>query len=464
MKAMVWKKDAISAHVWPTDPSGKKWTSERMRNVLKRESRVGLSGQELTIQSYRDIAIGISRKFMRRSTVFHKDKGDEKEEEEWDEESMAAAIADAQAGHTSHIAGMIYARAIMEQAGAVADKRQQFRASSMDWHRFLCFQSAVEGQQQAAGSKKRKRAPFEAEAEEGRMDRWARLRKMNAGAQLKRMMDKEAAFQGVQEEAIKAITVGESPIVVVMPTGAGKSMLFMLPAWAEQGGTTVVVVPLIALRGDMKRRCNALGISCAEWEGRYPPDAAAIVLVTPESAVSEGFMTFLNRLKATQQLDRIVIDECHIVLNRRYTFRKQMQRLRRLMMAETQMVLLTATLPPSKEEELYSRMYFKKEQVKKFRARTARVNVAYRVVDISRVGRRGDKEKMVLGLIDKQFQRYATGKVVVYCNTVPKVKRIAEGFGCDAYHHHAIGKDSMLEDFREGRQRMIVATSVRDGC
>ncbi len=52
---------------------------------------------------------------------------------------------------------MIYARAIMEQAGAVADKRQRFRESSMDWHRFLCFQSAVEGQ---TGSRKRKRAPF----------------------------------------------------------------------------------------------------------------------------------------------------------------------------------------------------------------------------------------------------------------------------------------------------------------
>jgi len=322
----------------------------------------------------------------------------------------------------------------------------------------------VKGQQQAAGSKKRKQAPFKAEAEEGRMDRWARLQKMNTGAQLKRMMNKEATFQGVQKEAIKAITVGKSPIVVVMPTGAGKSMLFMLPAWAKQGGTTVVVVPLIALRRDMKQRCNALRISCAEWEGRCSPNAAAIVLVTPESAVSEGFMTFLNRLKATQQLDRIVIDECHIVLNHQYTFRKQMQQLRRLMMAEMQMVLLTAMLPLSKEEELYRRMYFKKEQVKKFRARTARVNVAYQVVDISRVERRGDKEKMVLGLIDKQFQRYATGKVVVYCNTVPKVKRIAEGFGCNAYHHHAIEKDSMLKDFREGRQRMIVATSVRDGC
>jgi superfamily II DNA helicase RecQ len=51
-----------------------------------------------------------------------------------------------------------------------------------------------------------------------------------------------------------------------MPTGAGKSMLFMLPAWAEQGGTTVVVVPLIALRGDMRERCRKLGILVAEWD------------------------------------------------------------------------------------------------------------------------------------------------------------------------------------------------------
>jgi len=43
---------------------------------------------------------------------------------------------------------------------------------------------------------------------------------------------------------------------------------FMLPAWMEQGGTTVVVVPLIALRGDMKRRCDEMGISCEEWDAR----------------------------------------------------------------------------------------------------------------------------------------------------------------------------------------------------
>jgi superfamily II DNA helicase RecQ len=115
--------------------------------------------------------------------------------------------------------------------------------------------------QDGEGCKKRKRAPFESEADEARMDWWGWLRKMDTAAQLQRMMGKAAKFRGVQKEAIDAIVASKSHVVAVMPTRAGKSMLFMLLAWAEQGSTTVVVVPLIALRGDMMRRCRKLGIS-----------------------------------------------------------------------------------------------------------------------------------------------------------------------------------------------------------
>jgi superfamily II DNA helicase RecQ len=59
----------------------------------------------------------------------------------------------------------------------------------------------------------------------------------------------------VQKEAIAVIVAGESPVVAVMPIGGEKSLLFMLLVWAEQGGTTIVVVLLIALRGDIIQRC-----------------------------------------------------------------------------------------------------------------------------------------------------------------------------------------------------------------
>jgi hypothetical protein len=130
LEALVWEKEAVWPHMWPADPNGRKWTTDRLSEALKRESRIAM-GQEWTFAGYREIAIGISRQFLRGSTAF---QADEREEKEGNEETAEASIADEQAGHTSHIAGLVYARWIMEQAGAVADKRQQFRASSSDWH------------------------------------------------------------------------------------------------------------------------------------------------------------------------------------------------------------------------------------------------------------------------------------------------------------------------------------------
>jgi hypothetical protein len=162
---------------------------------------------------------------LRRSTAFKAEEGDKNKA--WDEEQAGALIADEQAGHTAHIAGLIYARGIIEQARAVADKRQQFQALSSDWHQFLGFQDSKEEER---SSKKQKRAPFKSKADEARIDQWGQLRKIDTTAQLKRIIDKAAEFCGVQKEAIAAIIAGESPVVAVMPTGGGKSLLFMLPA------------------------------------------------------------------------------------------------------------------------------------------------------------------------------------------------------------------------------------------
>ncbi|KAL5371347.1 hypothetical protein DPSP01_014324 [Paraphaeosphaeria sporulosa] len=85
--------------------------TDRIREALKRETSVGLS-QPLTIPAYREIAIGISRRFLRGSTAFQQEEGDESEA--WNEENTAGLIADLQAGHTAHVAGMVYARGIME--------------------------------------------------------------------------------------------------------------------------------------------------------------------------------------------------------------------------------------------------------------------------------------------------------------------------------------------------------------
>ncbi|MBZ4040742.1 hypothetical protein, partial [Novilysobacter selenitireducens] len=93
----------------------------------------------------------------------------------------------------------------------------------------------------------------------------------------------------------------------------------------------------------------------------------SIVLVTPESAVTPDFHSFLNRLRMVRRLDRIVIDECHTILqgpgpgsssrstsgSRAAEFRPALRRLGELIQARTQLVLLTATLPPTAEQTLF---------------------------------------------------------------------------------------------------------------
>lgn len=182
-------------------------------------------------------------------------------------------------------------------------------------------------------------------------------------------------LRGVQGPALHTIQHSKSPIIMVMPTGGGKSMLFMLPAYIKPSRTTVVVIPLIALRQDFQQRCQQLNISYTVWERRRPPDEASIVLVTPESAITPEFHSFLNQLRIVRRLDRIVIDECYIMLPRSADFRPAMRRLGKLIQAQTQLVFLTATLPPTLEQALFKQIGHTREVVRLFRAPTTRSNI-----------------------------------------------------------------------------------------
>jgi superfamily II DNA helicase RecQ len=108
----------------------------------------------------------------------------------------------------------------------------------------------------------------------------------------------DAGFRGIQEVALQAIIHGDKAfILVIMPTGGGKSLLFMLLAAASRYGVTIVIVPMVALRQDMCEHSNKKGIPCVEWDGKRPPYHARIILATPESAVTSVFGRFVEEKK-----------------------------------------------------------------------------------------------------------------------------------------------------------------------
>jgi superfamily II DNA helicase RecQ len=154
---------------------------------------------------------------------------------------------------------------------------------------------------------------YEEAMQEGQFARRKQMRKVDIHRELERMLGEEAEFRGLQEPAIRAIMRHESPILAVMGTGVGKSMLFMLPARSMSTGTTIVVTPLVSLQNHLVERCQDANISCMKWDPRESYQTTQIVIVTPESAASKTFDGLLDRLIGLYQLDRIVIDECHTV-------------------------------------------------------------------------------------------------------------------------------------------------------
>ena len=152
-----------------------------------------------------------------------------------------------QAGHGTHVAGTVYIRGIREQDGAVESMRQKYRQASENWHRLLGFYNTVNAQ-----SRKRKRAGWEEEADDGRRERWKRIKGVDLDRELKRIIGMEAAqFRGHQKAIIDAIIRGESRVLAVMPIGGGKSLLFILPAFYRGGGVTIMSI-IIGISQDGK--------------------------------------------------------------------------------------------------------------------------------------------------------------------------------------------------------------------
>jgi superfamily II DNA helicase RecQ len=246
-----------------------------------------------------------------------------------------------------------------------------------------------------------------------------------------------------------------------MATGTGKSMIFMLPASLSPGGVTVVIAPLNALRDSLQDRCDTLGIPCAKWDGRRPPYWASIVLVTPESAVTKGFSRFIDEKRMLQQLDRIVIDECHVLLESSATWRPDVLKLTEMTEKSTQVVYLTATLPPTLQAAFLHAAGLDPKTLTICRdERTTRTNIAYQVLDYVR----GTLDSVLTNLVAAKRRQYgAQAQIVVFCTSVEETKRLAKLLQCSAYYREMAADDEkarMVRNFTSGLEKLCTATSM----
>jgi superfamily II DNA helicase RecQ len=437
----------------------KPWTTDAVSRALNNHS-MRLMGSPLKVSAWRHIAEAIANKYISPYLADNPYPGEEGNDSSGDEEfGVSDTILHLQSGHTGTTSELVYGR--LQQFGnfGLASKRQAFRTASGLWHRLLGL----------GGTRKRKLAY----GEEDRLDteqRSAKVRRLNRfrhsdwGARLRQMLgDDSARFRGTQEAVIRAIADGESPIVQVTGTGGGKSLSFMLPAYCSPDGFTVVMVPLVALQDDLQQRCKAAGINSIVWSSRDPTRTASIILVTPESLVSKGFREALERLSSRQVLDRIVIDECHIVLDSTKEFRPKMQQIGDTIAdIGAQIVLLTATLPPRDEDRFFRLLHMQRSRARMIRSRTTRKNIRYRVVTPVGEGQDG-QDAAVVETVEAGLARYTEGKIIVYSDRIARAEQLAELLDCPLYYSAVDtneGKRRRMGEWASGRRRVIVATNA----
>ena len=307
---------------------------------------------------YREINIVMNRRWIRKQNAFRMNENDENDE--WNENDNNQ-IANEQIEHTSHVTKMIYARKIMKRNDEMINKRQRFRKINKSWHIFLRFQFVIDNERlliRKNVQNKRKIISFQTKTKNARFFRWKRLKNMNFQRQLRQMLNENNRFREIQETTIRAIMKKKNSIMTIMNIENDKSLLFMLFALCEFKNINIVMISLIALRKNLKKRCEKIKIRCVEWNNKRSSNVANIVLMTSKSIVDDEFRTFINRLRVIQRLNRIVIDECHIVLNNQWNFRKEMQQLKNMIDVENALMLLIVTLFFNKKKELWQRIYF----------------------------------------------------------------------------------------------------------
>jgi DNA topoisomerase-3 len=270
------------------------------------------------------------------------------------------------------------------------------------------------------------------------------------------------SFRPFQEAVCRAVTAGEDALLV-MPTGAGKSLCYQLPGLAR-GGTTLVVSPLIALMDDQVAQLRARGLRAERiHSGRARAESQAVLrayldgqldflFIAPERLAVPGFPEKLAERKPAL----VAVDEAHCISHWGHDFRPEYRMLRERLplLRPAPVIALTATATPLVQRDIAEQLGIEKagRYIHGFR----RTNLALELCETPPSARDSATER----LLRAPERRPA----IVYAPTRKKAealaRRLARFFPAAAYHAGmpARERDETQSAFLGGQLDAIVAT------
>ena len=250
------------------------------------------------------------------------------------------------------------------------------------------------------------------------------------------------SFKGMQEQVISTILEGQD-CFVIMPTGAGKSLCYQLPALISNG-TAVIISPLIALMknqvdairgfGESDSIAHFLNSSLTKTQSeKVKRDVAEgrtkMLYVAPETLKKDETIDFLRSVKVSF----VAVDEAHCISEWGHDFRPEYRRIKQIVkeIDDVPMVALTATATPKVQLDIQKTLNMLDAQV--FKSSFNRSNLYYEVLP------KGSKAQTMKDLIS--FINKRKGKSgIVYCLSRKKTEEVAEilqANGINALPYHA---------------------------